>query len=580
MISATVAIPTRGRASYLEETLAAIVPQAAAAGAEVVVVLDGPDPASAAVADAHAVGVLELERSAGANAARNLAVETAERAGAELIVFVDDDVRPPPGWLEALLAAAVDHPEAGVLGGPIRPVLEPSPRHCGAEPAPITSLDRGPVDREVDCVWGANMAVRLAALAVAGPFDEQIHGRGEEEEWQERHRAAGGRVRYVAAAGLEHLRQGEDARLGALARAQYRLGGSARANDVRKGTAPTLATELRDLIGAGWHLLARRCSFGAVFIAHALGRIEETLVPTPPPPRPGEFTSGHSGFVAGARAVTLARTADALADLRSAPRRRRLRRDAALWGRPLRVTVLSLEREDAPNILDAALDELARSRHRLSVHRRGAGSGGRFENLNALLTEAGLTAPGTDDPGGPAPATDDPGASAPAPALGGPTAPDWLLVIDDDVALPAGFLNAFLFLAERHRLTLAQPAHRRLSHAAWPVTRRRVTSAVRETAFVEIGPLVAFAAAALPALLPFPPLRYGWGVEAYWGALARAHGWRSGVVDATPITHALRPVGASYDQSAARAESRAFLAEHPHITVTEAARTLRTHTDW
>ena len=50
---------------------------------------------------------------------------------------------------------------------------------------------------------------------------------------------------------------------------------------------------------------------------------------------------------------------------------------------------------------------------------------------------------------------------------------DWLLVIDDDVALPRGFLDAFLCAAERAGLKLAQPAHRLHSHAAWPVTRRR-----------------------------------------------------------------------------------------------------------
>ena len=39
--------------------------------------------------------------------------------------------------------------------------------------------------------------------------------------------------------------------------------------------------------------------------------------------------------------------------------------------------------------------------------------------------------------------------------------------------LPRGFLDAFVFLAERFGLRLAQPAHRARSHAAWTVTRRR-----------------------------------------------------------------------------------------------------------
>src|SRR5206468_1037945 len=68
---------------------------------------------------------------------------------------------------------------------------------------------------------------------------------------------------------------------------------------------------------------------------------------------------------------------------------------------------------------------------------------------------------------------------------------DWVLFMDDDVGLPAGWLDAFLLLAERFDLVLAQPAHRLAGHAAWTVTRRRPGSLVRETGFVEIGPLTA-----------------------------------------------------------------------------------------
>ena len=36
-------------------------------------------------------------------------------------------------------------------------------------------------------------------------------------------------------------------------------------------------------------------------------------------------------------------------------------------------------------------------------------------------------------------------------------------MVDDDVVLPRGFLDRFLFLAERFGLQLAQPAHRACS---------------------------------------------------------------------------------------------------------------------
>jgi hypothetical protein len=152
--------------------------------------------------------------------------------------------------------------------------------------------------------------------------------------------------------------------------------------------------------------------------------------------------------------------------------------------------------------------------------------------------------------------------------------------VDDDVRLPPGFLDAFLFLVERFELRLAQPAHRRRSHAAWQVTRRRAGSVVRETTCVEIGPLVAFHQAAFGALLPFPELRAGWGLDAHWSAIARERGWRIGIVDATPIRHGLRRIAVSYDRQEAIAEGRRFLAGKPYVRAGEAQRTLRSHRTW
>lgn len=268
--SASIVIPTRGRPGYLAATLATVVPQASVQGAEVLVVQDGLDAGTEAVARRHAVRLLTLDPPAGANAARNAGLHAAQ---ADLVVFTDDDVEAPEGWLEALVSAARDHE---VLGGPIRPRLEGGgPRACGREPAPITALDLGSVDREAELVWSANMAVRRSAFARVGEFDESIHGRGEEEEWERRYRAAGGRIRYVAGAGLVHRRSPDDSRLRSLARAAYRLGRSARRNDLRKGVAPSVGLELRVLAGCLWHTLRRRCAYGIVMAAHTLGRLRE-----------------------------------------------------------------------------------------------------------------------------------------------------------------------------------------------------------------------------------------------------------------------------------------------------------------
>ena len=275
MPSASIVIPTRGRPGYLDVTLSSIVPQAVRAGAEVLVVSDGPDGTTADVANRHGARLVSLPTPSGPNAARNAGVAA---AGSDLIVFVDDDVEAPAGWLEAVLEGVQGAPDHEAFGGPIRARLEGGgPRACGRERAPITTLDLGSEDRDVALVWSANMAVRRQALARVGPFDEGLIGRGEEEDWQHRYAALGGRTRYLASAGVEHRRTAADSTLARLTRSAYHHGRGARRYDTRKATAPTLVCELRTLAGCVWHTVRRRCAIGIVMAAHTAGRLREAL---------------------------------------------------------------------------------------------------------------------------------------------------------------------------------------------------------------------------------------------------------------------------------------------------------------
>ncbi len=255
------------------------------------------------------------------------------------------------------------------------------------------------------------------------------------------------------------------------------------------------------------------------------------------------FLSGESGTVT--RPLRAA-AADRLLDLRLRGARRALARAAAAAPPRRRVLALGVERPELPGLMPEARAELAASRHAVELWTAPPGDRGKFPNLNRLL------------------------------AAHPPAGFDWLLVVDDDVRLPPGFLDLFLHLAERLGLRIAQPAHRRASHAAWPVTRRRPRALARRTRFVEIGPVTAFAAPTFEVLLPFPELRFGWGLDAHWAAVAAEHGWPVGIIDATPVRHGLRPVGATYPRDEAVREAEAFLAERPHLTAREAAETLET----
>jgi GT2 family glycosyltransferase len=124
------------------------------------------------------------------------------------------------------------------------------------------------------------MAVRKSAIERVGPFDESIvRPHGDEEEWIERLQAGGGRVVYLAGAGLDHRRAGRDLRLRSLAKAAYVRGRAARASDTRRHAAPGLGRELRVFAGCGWHTLRRACPQGVIMGAHSAGRLAETVRP-------------------------------------------------------------------------------------------------------------------------------------------------------------------------------------------------------------------------------------------------------------------------------------------------------------
>ena len=277
---------------------------------------------------------------------------------------------------------------------------------------------------------------------------------------------------------------------------------------------------------------------GPVTAAHSLGRVEATISRSPLPGTPvisgeNDFLSLSSGLVAGRRGQLLA-LADKGLDLLESRRRRQLKRLAKSAPRR-RVLVLTIASQSGVNLLEEQRTELLRSRHDVELVVRSAGPDGKFGNLNRLVAEIHLRAF------------------------------DWIIVLDDDVALPQDFLDSFLLSCEEFNFQIAQPAHRLHSHAAWPITRRRRGVRSRRTTFVEIGPLTAFTPLAAQELIPFPPLRMGWGLDAHWAAIAAKHGWPIGIVDATPVGHTLRPVAADYPRAGAIAEAQQFLADKPYL---------------
>jgi GT2 family glycosyltransferase/glycosyltransferase involved in cell wall biosynthesis len=171
----SVVICTRNRADELPGGVALLV----AAGARDVVIVDNastdatPDVAAQLASRFPGVVRAAHEPQAGLCHARNAGAAAALH---DLLLYLDDDARVAPGWIEHAAHALARN---GVVnaGGPICALWpgEREPGWPGRELEPLLSvLDLGDAERSLappDVVYGANWAVRRKALLAAGGFD-------------------------------------------------------------------------------------------------------------------------------------------------------------------------------------------------------------------------------------------------------------------------------------------------------------------------------------------------------------------------------------------------------------------------
>lgn len=285
------------------------------------------------------------------------------------------------------------------------------------------------------------------------------------------------------------------------------------------------------VLGVGLWLIALR------LLRHPLhdeiSNAARRLVRRRPQPDPDFFTSTRGlARQYKRRYPRLARLLDRVYDSRLASSQAlaRLRRDAGL--EPARnVLIVGVESPSRPDDMARVVERLKLGRHRVSVSITPMGDRGKFANADVAI------------------------AAAPA-AL---DSFDWLIIADDDIAFETGFLDDFIAASEAAGLSIAQPAHRFDSYANFGLTHRRWGALVRETRFVEIGPLTAFRRETFAELIPFPQSRWCYGIDVYWAVVAQKKAWRMGIVDATPIGH-LRPVAKAYDAAGAITEGRELLA--------------------
>ena len=153
----------------------------------------------------------------------------------------------------------------------------------------------------------------------------------------------------------------------------------------------------------------------------------------------------------------------------------------------------------------------------------------------------------------------------------------YLLVCDDDMQLPPGFVDRFLGVQSALGFALAQPARSKTSACDHEIVRECPGAVARQTLFVESGPCFCAHRSVFDLIIPFDltsPM--GWGYEYVWAQILTANRLRMGIIDRTPVEHSLRPIAANYDRSSAYEAQQRLLAARGHLDIAECHRVLRT----
>ncbi|MXO89662.1 glycosyltransferase [Pontixanthobacter aquaemixtae] len=227
---------------------------------------------------------------------KSFALNTAiEQARGDLLVFIDDDILPADGWLDAYRKAARDNPDTGAFLGQIRPeFLAHAPdwlihltnigKCCGCTPL---SLEEGPCPPRF--AKGGNWAIRRSALDDLR-FDEDRTNLkagakptgGQDTEMAHRLHRKGAGVRFIPNALVRHQIQPHEMTREFIFRRYQRLGRGAAAQGnrgrLRNMLLPIEIPVLAAISAFGWLFGARR--IGAVNmtrLAACLGRAEHML---------------------------------------------------------------------------------------------------------------------------------------------------------------------------------------------------------------------------------------------------------------------------------------------------------------
>jgi GT2 family glycosyltransferase len=211
--SISIVIPVHNRAALTGRCLDLVLAELPV-GCEVVVVDDASTDATPDVLAGYgdAIRTVRMDSNGGFGCACN---QGAELARGGLLIFLNNDTEPQPGWLEALARYADEHPAAAVVGAKL---LYPTGtiQHAGVvigqDGYPHNLYAGLPADhpavnhsRRLQAVTGACMLIRRQAFEDAGGFDASFFNSLEDVDLCLRIGEAGGEVHYCHEAVVTHL---------------------------------------------------------------------------------------------------------------------------------------------------------------------------------------------------------------------------------------------------------------------------------------------------------------------------------------------------------------------------------------
>ena len=235
-IKVTIAIPTCNRGEILQQVCEALLHQSVSTEKFSLLIIDNNSTDDTQermikMAKQFPHFSYHIEKKKGLSHARNAAWQHCETPW---IAYLDDDAKPSPNYVEALLRA-ISHDGCEVIAGRVIPWrLSPLPSWFRDEYESYSPLaDTEGYLNSQDFAIGGNMALKCEAISLAGGFDPRfgvggtVIPYGEETALQIEIRKHGGRIRYAADMEVAHLAKASRYTVKALIKVAYLSGKSA-----------------------------------------------------------------------------------------------------------------------------------------------------------------------------------------------------------------------------------------------------------------------------------------------------------------------------------------------------------------